>query len=88
MALHLPLTISKPKDRGGMNTIENGQTLCYEHNLRKRNYSQTEAGKRYFIRMYEIALEHQDKKIITFCQAVFDAYDEHDVDGHVDRPDV
>lgn len=77
----------KPKDRGGTNTIENGQTLCYEHNLRKRNYSQTEAGKRYFIRMYKIALEHKDRKIIAFCQAVFDAYDEHDVDSHIDRPD-
>ncbi len=39
----------KPKDKGGKNTIDNGKTLCYEHNLRKRNYSQTEAGKRYFI---------------------------------------
>lgn len=78
----------KPKDRGGTNIIENGQTLCYEHNLRKRNYSQTEAGKRYFIRMYKIALEHQDKKIIAFCQAVFNAYDEHGVDGHIERPDM
>ena len=78
----------KPKDRGGTNTIENGQTLCYEHNLRKRNYSQTEAGKRYFIRMYEIALEHQDEKIIAFCRAVFDAYDKHGVDDHIERPDT
>lgn len=78
----------KPKDRGGTNTVENGQTLCYEHNLRKRNYSQTEAGKRYFIRMYKVALEHQDKKIIAFCRSVFDAYDKHDVDSHIDRPDA
>lgn len=77
----------KPKDRGGTNTIDNGQTLCYEHNLRKRNYSQSEAGKRYFIRMYEIALEHQDEKMIAFCQAIFDVYDMHDIDRHIDRPD-
>ena len=77
----------KPKDKGGTNTIENGQTLCYEHNLLKRNYSQTEAGKRYFIRMYETALQNQDEKIIAFCQAVFDVYDEHGVNGHIDRPD-
>ncbi|MDE0315869.1 MAG: HNH endonuclease [Candidatus Poribacteria bacterium] len=78
----------KPKDKGGTNTIENGQTLCYEHNLRKSNYSQTEAGKRYFIRMYQTALKNQDEKMIAFCQAVFDVYDEHDVDQHIDRPDT
>ena len=78
----------KPKDRGGTNTIENGQTLCYEHNLRKSNYSQTEAGKRYFIRMYETALKNQDEKTRVFCEAVFDVYDEHGVNGHIDRPDT
>ena len=78
----------KPKDRGGINTIENGQTLCYEHNLRKSNYSQTEAGKRYFIRMYETAIKNQDEKMIAFCQSVFDVYDAYDVNGHIDRPDT
>ena len=78
----------KPKDKGGTNTIDNGQTLCYEHNLRKRNYSQTEAGKRYFIRMYETAVENEDERMRAFCQAVFDVYDEHGVNGHVDRPDT
>ncbi len=78
----------KPKDKGGTNTIDNGQTLCYEHNLRKSNYSQTEAGKRYFIRMYQTALKNQDEKMIAFCQSVFDVYDEHDVDRHIDRPDI
>ena len=78
----------KPKDRGGTNLIENGQTLCYEHNLRKSNYSQTEAGKRYFIRMYQTAMKNQDEKMIVFCQAVFDIYDAHDVNGHIDRPDT
>ena len=26
--------------KGGMNTLENGQTLCYEYNSIKKNYSQ------------------------------------------------
>ena len=77
----------KPKDKGGTNTLDNGQTLCYEHNLRKRNYSQTEAGKRYFIRMYQNALKNGDEKTVAFCQAVFDVYDAHDVNGHIERPD-
>ena len=88
MALRLQLTTKKPKDKGGTNTIDNGQILCYQHNLLKKNYSQTEAGKRYFIRMYQTALQNQDEKMIAFCRAVFDVYDEHDVDRHIARPDT
>jgi len=75
-----------PKDRGGTNTVENGQTLCTQHNLIKKNYSQTEAGKRYFIKMYEEAVRKNDKKIIDFCKQIFDAYDKHEVDRHILRP--
>lgn len=28
----------KPKDLGGKATIENGQTLCAQHNFKKKNY--------------------------------------------------
>ena len=38
--------------------------------------------------MYETALENQDENIIAFCQAVFDVYDEYDVDRHINRPDT
>ena len=38
--------------------------------------------------MYETAVAEQDEKIIAFCQSVFDVYDEHDVDRHIDRPDT
>jgi len=75
-----------PKDRGGTNTVENGQTLCTQHNLIKKNYSQTEAGKRYFIKMYEEAVSKNDKKIIDFCKQIFDAYNKHEVDRHIPRP--
>ena len=77
----------KPKDKGGTNTIDNGQTLCYQHNLLKKNYSQTEAGKRFFIKVYETAVKNEDEKMIAFCQSVFDVYDEHDFDRHIARPD-
>jgi len=36
----------KPKDLGGKAEIRNGQTLCAKHNFRKKNYSQTESGKK------------------------------------------
>ena len=75
-----------PKDKGGTNTIDNGQTLCTEHNLMKKNYSQTEAGKRFFIRMYEKAVSMNDEKTIAFCKSVFDVYDQFQINGHIPRP--
>lgn len=75
-----------PLDRRGTNTMDNGQTLCSQHNVMKKNYSQTEAGKRYFIKMYEKAIEKNDKKMIKFCKQVFDAYNEHKINTHIPRP--
>lgn len=77
-----------PRDKGGPNTLENAQTLCSQHNLMKKNYSQTEAGKRYFIKMYQTAVANQDEKMIAFCRAVFDVYDEHGIDLQIARPDA
>ena len=76
----------KPKDKGGTNDINNGQTLCMEHNLLKKNFSQTEAGKRYFIKLYEKAIELNDDRMIAFCKKIFDTYDEFKVNGHIKRP--
>jgi predicted restriction endonuclease len=75
-----------PKDKGGTNSVENGQTLCTEHNLVKKNYSATEAGKRYFIKLYEQAAANADVRIIKFCNDVFDVYDRHGIDRHIPRP--
>ncbi len=63
-----------PLSRGGDNSIENGQTLCSEHNLLKKNYSQTEFGKRLVIDLYEKALKIGDNRIIKFCKSIFDVY--------------
>ncbi len=76
----------KPKDKGGDNSIDNGQTLCMEHNLIKKNYSQTEAGKRYFIKIYKQAVFNCDESMIKFCKDVFDIYDKHKINGHIERP--
>lgn len=75
-----------PKDRGGTNDINNGQTLCSEHNLLKKNYSQTEAGKKYFIKMYEKAIKKNDERMIDFCISIFDVYDNYGINGHINRP--
>lgn len=76
----------KPKDKGGTNTVDNGQTLCMEHNLMKKNYSQTEAGKNYFIKLYKKAKKINDIKLIKFCECVFECYDKHKVNSHIQRP--
>lgn len=75
-----------PLDKDGRNTIENGQTLCSEHNLLKKNYSQTEFGKRFLIRLYKDAVKRNDPKMIKFCKEIFDVYDRHGVNSHINRP--
>ena len=76
----------KPKNKGGDNTIENGQTLCTEHNLIKKNLSQTEAGKKFVIKMYENAVNAGDQKMIRFCKELFDVYDKEGINSHIPRP--
>jgi len=50
--------------------IENGQTLCAQHNFQKKNYKQTESGKRYFIHLYEAAKKNNDKALQDFCAQI------------------
>src|SRR4030043_577691 len=64
-----------PKEKGGLSTIDNGQTLCSEHNILKKNYSATTAAKKYFIKLYKKAVKNKDIKMINFCKQIFDVYD-------------
>lgn len=75
-----------PLDKGGQNTLENGQTLCSEHNFLKKNYSQTEFGKRFIIKLFLEALEKKDKRTIMFCQEILDIYDKYEINCHIKRP--
>lgn len=73
----------KPKDQGGKATIENGQILCSMHNFRKKNYQQTETGKKMFIRLYEIAKAIDDQETIKFCTEILEVFDKNDINGHI-----
>ncbi|MCS7249592.1 MAG: HNH endonuclease [candidate division WOR-3 bacterium] len=75
-----------PLDKGGTNTIENGQTLCSEHNFLKKNYSQTEFGKRFLIKLYEEAVKKNDQRMINFCKEIFDLYNKYGINSHIKRP--
>ncbi|MGQ9848270.1 MAG: HNH endonuclease [Bacteroidales bacterium] len=75
-----------PLDKGGTNTIDNGQTLCSEHNFLKKNYSQTEFGKRFLIKLYKDAVKKDDKRMVNFCKEIFDVYDKYAINSHIKRP--
>jgi hypothetical protein len=73
----------RPKDLGGEATIENGQTLCAQHNFQKKNYKQTETGKKMFIRLYELAKSINDEKLKKFCADILEVYEKNNINGHI-----
>jgi len=74
----------KPKDQGGKATIENGQTLCAQHNFIKKNLNATETGKRLLIRLYELAKSQENQEMVEFCREVLEVYAKHNVNGHLE----
>jgi len=73
----------KPKDFGGEATIENGQTLCSQHNFIKKNLKQTETGKKMFIRLYDLAKNENNKELMKFCADILETYEKYDINGHI-----
>ncbi len=57
-----------PQSKDGLSTLENGQTLCSEHNLLKKTLKQTETGKKMFIRLYELAKKEKNLKLVNFLK--------------------
>ncbi len=74
----------KPKDLGGKATLENGQTLCSQHNFLKKNFNQTETGKKLFIRLYELAKKENNKLLIKFCSEILEVYEKNKINGHIE----
>lgn len=73
----------KPKDLGGKAIVENGQTLCAQHNFKKKNYKQTETGKKMFINLYELAKKVDDKETMNFCSQILEVFEKNNVNGHI-----
>jgi 5-methylcytosine-specific restriction endonuclease McrA len=73
-----------PKHLGGKAEVSNGQTLCSIHNLQKKNYKQTETGKKMFIRLYELAKSLGDEKMMRFCEEILDVFEKHNINGHIE----
>lgn len=73
-----------PKDKGGKATLENGQTLCSLCNFRKKNYNQTESGKKMFIRLWETSKRLGDKETQKFCEDILNTYEKYNVNSHIE----
>jgi hypothetical protein len=74
----------KPKDLGGKATLENGQTLCGQHNFLKKNLKQTETGKKLFIRLYELAKAENNEKLMKFCTEILEVFEKNNINGHIE----
>jgi len=73
----------KPKYLGGKSTIENGQTLCAQHNFIKKTLRQTETGKKMFIRLYELAKKEGNEELKRFCADILETYEKYNINGHI-----
>lgn len=56
----------KPRSKGGMSSVENGQTLCSEHNMLKKNYGVSDFLRKFSHKMIKRAQELNDKKVEDF----------------------
>jgi 5-methylcytosine-specific restriction endonuclease McrA len=73
----------KPRYLGGKSIIENGQTLCAQHNFIKKTLKQTETGKKMFIRLYELAKKEGEEKLKKFCEEILNVYEKYNINGHI-----
>ena len=85
--LELHIDHIKPRSLGGQGTVQNGQTLCAPHNFIKKNLSQTETGKKSFIRMLELVKSTKDDPVASqlegFLTEVLSVYEKHGINGHI-----
>ena len=73
----------KPADRGGKAIVENGQVLCSQHNFFKKNLSQSESAKRFFINFHQTAKAEGEKELEEFSREVLELYEKHNINGHI-----
>ena len=67
----------KPQSMEGESTLENGQTLCSEHNLMKKKYGTTDFLNKYSKKMLKLAKQHKDKKTESLFSSILNILDKH-----------
>jgi HNH endonuclease len=70
----------KARALGGLGTLENGQTLCAEHNILKKNFGQLEFGRKLFAKTLDRAIASGDVRMEKFCLDVIEVFDRHQFD--------
>ncbi len=73
-----------PKDKGGRAIIENGQTLCSQHNFLKKNLNQTETAKKMFIHLYELTKLKGETTLNKFSAEILKVFEKYGINGHID----
>ncbi|HPP87875.1 MAG TPA: HNH endonuclease signature motif containing protein [bacterium] len=74
----------KPKEFDGKSKIENGQTLCAQHNFMKKTLKQTETGKKMFIRLYELSKEENNQELLEFSKQILEVYERNKINCHIE----
>ena len=69
----------KPQAKGGQSTLENGQTLCSEHNLMKKRYGTTDFLKKYSGTMIERARQYGDTKTENLFKEILEVLKKHNL---------
>lgn len=85
--LDLQVDHIKAKELGGKAEITNGQTLCAKHNFMKKISSQTETGKKMFIRLLEASKESDEPnkaELVAFCEDILEVFEKHGINGHIE----
>jgi len=73
-----------PKDKGGKAAIENGQTLCSQHNFLKKNLNQTETAKKMFIHLYELTKVKGETTLNNFSVDILKVFEKYGINRHID----
>jgi pimeloyl-ACP methyl ester carboxylesterase len=64
--------------------IENGQTLCSQHNFLKKNLNQTETAKKMFIHLYELSKKKGEKTLFEFSKEILKIFEKFGINGHIE----
>ena len=80
----VPADDNKLQESRGGTLTENGQTVCANHNFRKKYLRQMETGKKLFIRFHELSKSDGDRETEIFCRHILEVFEEYEVDDRVE----
>lgn len=69
----------RPRSKGGQSTLENGQTLCSDHNILKKNYGTVDFFKKYSEKMLKRAQKLKDRKTEAFFKEILKVVEKYNL---------